>query len=321
MTGYGKGECTLADHSKITVEIKSLNGKNADISVKSQIIPKDKELEIRKLLANELVRGSIDFSLSLEMKNPAAGKQINAKAALSILGQVKDVQKKLPPAKNVNPKVYFPVYSDAGLTYEDTGMDDLAASLGDSISNSLLMASILRMPEVMETKQYEISAADWEKIDKAISSAIKKINSYRIAEGKALSADVSGRVANILSYLEEVKKLDVKRVPAIKERLRQKLDNAGIQANPERLEQELVFYVEKLDINEEKVRLEQHCKYFMDTIKNEPLAGKKLGFIVQEMGREINTLGSKANDASIQALVVRMKDELEKIREQSLNIL
>ena len=128
------------------------------------------------------------------------------------------------------------------------------------------------------------------------------------------------RVGNILAYLEEVKKLDVKRVPAIKERLRQKIGNAA-EANPERLEQELVFYVEKLDINEEKVRLAQHCSYFTSTLRKEPLAGKKLGFIVQEMGREINTLGSKANDALIQALVVKMKDELEKIREQSLNIL
>ena len=136
-----------------------------------------------------------------------------------------------------------------------------------------------------------------------------------------LLEDVLKRVINIMNCLEEVKALDVKRVPAIKERLRQKIDNAGIEANPERLEQEIVFYVEKLDINEEKVRLAQHCKYFMDTIQSDPLAGKKLGFIVQEMGREINTLGSKANDASIQALVVKMKDELEKIREQSLNIL
>ena len=321
MTGYGKGECTLASHGKITVEIKSLNGKNADINFKSQIIPKDKELEIRKLLAQELVRGSIDFSLTLELKNPAANKQVNAQAALSILKQIKEIQKGVPSKKSKERKVLFPVYSDGGLSYEDTGMDVLIDSMGDSISDSLLMASIVRMPDVLETKQYEISATDWEKIDKAISSAIKKTNAYRTAEGKALMADVTGRVANILSCLEEVKALDVKRVPAIKDRLRQKIEKSGIEANPERLEQEIVFYVEKLDINEEKVRLAQHCSYFMETLKNDPLAGKKLGFIVQEMGREINTLGSKANDAQIQALVVRMKDELEKIREQSLNIL
>ncbi|MBO7561788.1 MAG: YicC family protein [Bacteroidales bacterium] len=292
MTGYGKGECTLADHSKITVEIKSLNGKTADISVKSQIIPKDKELEIRKLLAAELVRGSIDFSLNLELKNSAANKQINREAVLDILHQIKDIQKVESPD---------------------------AAAL--PLSNSFLIASIIRMPDVMETRPYEFSDEDWAKIDKAISQAIKKLNSYRETEGTALLEDVLSRVANIMSCLEQVKELDVKRVPAIKERLRQKIDKAGIEANPERLEQEIVFYVEKLDINEEKVRLAQHCKYFMDTVMKDPLAGKKLGFIVQEMGREINTLGSKANDAAIQALVVRMKDELEKIREQSLNIL
>ena len=291
MTGYGKGECTLADHSKVIVEIKSLNGKSADISFKSQIVPKDKELEIRKLIAQELVRGSIDFSLNLEMKGAAVKKQINTQLALQLL-------------------------SDAKAIY---GKASRQADQG--IPEAILMASVLKMPDVLQNQEYVISEADWAKIDKAIASAIKKINSYRTAEGKALTADVTARVNSILSCLEEVKKLDVKRVPAIKERLRQKIDKAGIEANPERLEQEIVFYVEKLDINEEKVRLAQHCKYFMDTLKNDPLAGKKLGFIVQEMGREINTLGSKANDASIQALVVRMKDELEKIREQSLNIL
>lgn len=292
MTGYGKGECTLADHSKITVEIKSLNGKNAEISVKSQIIPKDKELEIRKLLSRELVRGSIDFSLSLELKNPAANKQINSEAVLDILHQIKDIQKTESP--------------------------DIAAL---PLSDSFLLASIIRMPDVMETRQYEFSDEDWAKIDKTIAQAINRLNAYRETEGTALLEDVLKRVATIMSCLEEVKTLDVKRVPAIKERLRQKIDKAGIEANPERLEQEIVFYVEKLDINEEKVRLAQHCKYFMDTLQSDSLPGKKLGFIVQEMGREINTLGSKANDAAIQALVVRMKDELEKIREQSLNIL
>lgn len=283
MTGYGKGECTLSDHSKVTVEIKTLNGKSADISFKSQIVPKDKELEIRKLLAAELVRGTIDFSLTQEMKGGSLKKQINKEAVKEFISQLRDIE--------------------------------------PECDKSIILSSVLRIPDVIETKDNELSDADWSKIDKAISQAIKKLNSYRMAEGTALLEDVLGRVANIMSFLEEVKKLDVKRVPAIKERLRQKIDKAGIEANPERLEQEIVFYVEKLDINEEKVRLAQHCKYFMDTVMNDPLAGKKLGFIVQEMGREINTLGSKANDADIQAVVVKMKDELEKIREQSLNIL
>ena len=293
MTGYGKGECTLADHSKITVEIKSLNGKSADISFKSQIVPKDKELEIRKLLSKELVRGSIDFSLTQEMKGCALKKQINKEAVKEFLSQLKEVDSEDTPS---GPDV--------------TG-----------IRSAIVLSSVLRIPDVIETKDNELSDEDWAKIDKAIIQAINKLNSYRMAEGTALLEDVLSRVANIMSCLEEVKALDVKRVPAIKERLRQKIEKAGIEANPERLEQEIVFYVEKLDINEEKVRLAQHCKYFMDTVQSDPLAGKKLGFIVQEMGREINTLGSKANDAAIQALVVKMKDELEKIREQSLTIL
>ena len=284
MTGYGKGECTLSDHSKITVEIKSLNGKNADINFKSQIIPKDKELEIRKLLSEKLVRGSIEFSVTQEMKNGAVRRVINEPLAKSLLLQAKKVA-------------------------------------GAKADESALLAAILRMPEVLESKENKLSGADMAKIDKAIDAAIKKIDNYREAEGKALYKDVTKRVATILKCLEQVKKEDVKRVPAIKERLRQKVEKSGIAVDNNRLEQEIVFYVEKLDINEEKVRLAQHCKYFMETIEGDPLAGKKIGFIVQEMGREINTLGSKANDAVIQSLVVKMKDELEKIREQSLNIL
>lgn len=284
MTGYGKGECTLSDHSKITVEIKSLNGKNADINFKSQIIPKDKELEIRKLLAEKLVRGSIEFSINQEMKSGTVRRQINETLAKSLLAQAKKVA-------------------------------------GAKADENTLLAAVLRMPEVLEVKEKPLSAADMAKIDKAIDAAVKKINSYRETEGKALYKDVTKRVANILKCLEQVKKEDGRRVPAIKERLRQKVEKSGITVDGNRLEQEIVFYVEKLDINEEKVRLAQHCKYFMETIDSDSLAGKKIGFIVQEMGREINTLGSKANDAVIQSLVVKMKDELEKIREQSLNIL
>lgn len=284
MTGYGKGECTLSDHSKITVEIKSLNGKNADINFKSQIIPKDKELEIRKLLTEKLVRGSIEFSINQEMKSGTVRRVINEPLAKSLLVQAKKVA-------------------------------------GGGADESALLAAILRMPEVLESKENKLSEADMAKIDKAIEAAVKKINSYRETEGKALYKDVTKRVANILKCLEQVKKEDGRRVPAIKERLRQKVEKSGIAVDGNRLEQEIVFYVEKLDINEEKVRLAQHCKYFMETIDSDSLAGKKIGFIVQEMGREINTLGSKANDAVIQSLVVKMKDELEKIREQSLNIL
>ena len=226
MTGYGKGECTLSDHSKITVEIKSLNGKNADINFKSQIIPKDKELEIRKLLSEKLVRGSIEFSVTQEMKTGAVRRVINEPLAKSLLLQAKKVA-------------------------------------GAKADESALLAAILRMPEVLESKENKLSAADMAKIDKAIDAAIKKIDNYREAEGKALYKDVTKRVATILKCLEQVKKEDIKRVPAIKERLRQKVEKSGIAVDNNRLEQEIVFYVEKLDINEEKVRLAQHCKYFM----------------------------------------------------------
>jgi uncharacterized protein (TIGR00255 family) len=189
----------------------------------------------------------------------------------------------------------------------------------------------MKLPDVLQTKEQVISEADWQQITETIHTATDKLNNYRDTEGKALYADVTKRVGNIEAFLEEIKKQDVTRVPAIKERLKAKIAEAGIPSDPNRLEQEIVFYVEKLDINEEKVRLAQHCKYFMQTIDGEAdiaassgteeYPGKKLGFIIQEMGREINTIGSKANDAEIQKFVVRMKDELEKIREQSMNIL
>ena len=294
MTGYGKGECVLADHSKITVEIKTLNGKNADISIKSQLIPKDKELEIRKLLTKELVRGSIEISISHAIKHtPARVQNLNKSAALSYIEQIHRIMA------------------------EDAG----SAARITPLAEAFLWSSILRMPDIFEATDLTLSSTDLAKIDKAVMQAIKKLNTYRTAEGKALCSDVTARVEKIMALLQEVKRLDAKRIPAIKERLRQKIEKSGIDADPERLEQELVFYVEKLDINEEKVRLTQHCKYFLNTLNKEALAGKKLGFIAQEMGREINTLGSKANDADIQALVVRMKDEVEKIKEQTLNIL
>ena len=313
MTGYGKGECVLADHSKITVEIKTLNGKNADISIKSLLIPKDKELEIRKLLTKELVRGSIEISISNATKHTSARVQnLNKSAALSYIEQTHRIMAEY--AREQDKKTKKSARRNAS---QEAGLDACITPLAEAF----LWSSILRMPDIFEAKDFTLSDADCAKIDKAIIQAIKKLNTYRATEGKALCSDVTARIEKILALLQEVKKLDVKRIPAIKERLRQKIEKGGIAANPERLEQELVFYVEKLDINEEKVRLRQHCKYFMDTLNKEPLAGKKLGFIVQEIGREINTLGSKANDADIQALVVRMKDEVEKIKEQTLNIL
>lgn len=286
MTGYGKGECTLKDGSKVAVEIKCVNSKSADVNIKSQIFPKDKELQIRKYLTEELVRGTIDLGATVEITSLEGAKKINTIAFNSYMSQLQKL----------------------------TGVKEKQEKL-------LLASSILRLPDVIVSGSNEFCDADWKKIDKALKTAVNKVQAYRTAEGKALEKDISKRVEMILKYLEQVKAADVKRVPQIKKRLVQKIEQSGYPVNPERLEQELIFYIEKLDINEEKVRLQQHCKYFSQTIDAEQYPGKKLGFIVQEMGREINTMGSKANDAKIQALVVKMKDELEKIREQSLNVL
>ncbi len=287
MTGYGKAEALLAHHNKVTVEIKTLNGKSIDISIKGSIIPKQKELQIRRLLSDGLIRGSVDFSIAIEHKNGSEAKKINSELFMSYYKQIQE----------------------------------LGRGKFKDVEDGQIINSLLRLPDIYESKSSEITESDWKKIDKTIALAIKKVNDYRLTEGKALAKDIKGSVSNILKLRQQVKKEDIKRVPAIKERILAKLDSLGAKADMNRLEQEIIYYVEKLDINEEMVRLGQHCDYFIQTLEEEELAGKKLGFIVQEMGREINTLGSKANNAAIQKIVVKMKDELDKIREQSLNVL
>lgn len=282
MTGYGKAECVLPD-GKMTIEIRSLNGKNADISIKSSLIPREKEMEVRQYIAKELQRGNIDLFASVEQNAADKAKQINKDIFAGYLAQIKD--------------------------------------LGMECSTDALMQTILKLPDVIEVKKQEITEQTWEAIKQAIYDAVGKLNGFRSKEGEILYADVTGRVALIESFVKEVETYEQSRTTAVKERIKARIDELGIAVDQNRLEQEIVFYVEKLDINEEKVRLRQHCKYFIETINSEPYPGKKLGFIAQEMGREINTMGSKANHAEIQKWVVRMKDELEKIKEQSLNIL
>ena len=288
MTGYGKAEATLAS-GKLTLEIRTLNGKSADINIKSSLLPKEKDLEIRKLLADKLVRGTIDLYVTFE---PAAGgmvQPINTEALLEHFYQIREAS---------------PV------------------ELRDPVSAATLMGSILRMPDVVEARKADvITPEEWPLVAAALSDAWSQLMAYRANEGKALYADVTSRVALILSLYDQVEALEGERVATVRERLGKALEELAAKPNPERFEQEMIFYLEKYDINEEKVRLRQHCKYFMEVIDTEPYPGKKLGFIIQEMGREINTTGSKANHAGIQQLVVRMKDELEKIREQSMNIL
>lgn len=290
MTGYGKAECVLPD-SKITIEIRSLNGKNADISIKSSLIPREKEMGIRQYIAKELQRGNIDLFATYEQNAATQAKQINMELAKDYYRQISAL-----------------------------GTEVGACALQSQNPNDLL-AMILRMPDVVETKKQEMTDETWAPLEEAIHNAVAALNDFRAQEGEILYKDVTSRVALIESYVEEVEKHEQERVQAVKERIHSRIAELGINPDENRLEQEIVFYVEKLDINEEKVRLRQHCKYFMETINTEPYPGKKLGFIAQEMGREINTMGSKANHAQIQQWVVKMKDELEKIKEQSLNIL
>lgn len=291
MTGYGKGVAEL-ETGRLTVEIRTLNSKSADISIKSSILPKDKEMQMRGKIAAALVRGTVDVFINWEPNAAGSAKKINAELALDYYRQLAELGSKIG-----------------------------AANLQLSNPNDLL-SNILRMPDVIDAgRQDIITDANWPLVEKAFDDCLEGVVRYRSDEGAILYKDVTSRVAKILSLYDEVEKCEPERITAVREKIVKAADDLQVKLEPERFEQEMIFYLEKLDINEEKVRLRQHCKYFMDTIDGEEYPGKKLGFIIQEMGREINTTGSKANFAAIQKLVVQMKDELEKIREQSMNIL
>lgn len=290
MTGYGKAEAILPN-GKLTLEIRTLNGKNADISIKSQILPKDKELEFRSRIASRLVRGTIDVFLSYEADGEQGARQIDMATARAYLAQA------------------FTLAKEVGAQY----------SPGNS---SALLAAVLGMPNLVEAKKADVlDDSCWPQISDALDRCLDMVDDYRAREGEALYRDVTSRVSRILALYDDVETHEAERSEAVKVRILKTAEELGVKLEKERFEQEMIFYLEKFDINEEKVRLRQHCKYFMDTIDSEAYPGKKLGFIIQEMGREINTTGSKANHAGIQKLVVQMKDELEKIREQSMNIL
>ncbi len=295
MTGYGKAEVLLTG-GKLTVEIRALNSKSADINIKSSLLPKDKDLVVRKMLGDALVRGTIDLFLNWEAGGEESAHQINPEVFHSYWRSVV----KAMDAETVFTKTFL----------KDPGV------------GSILASGILRLPDVVDAKKADvITPENWPLVEAGIKEALEHICAYRATEGKALYADVTSRVDLILSYYKEVEALEGERIAAVREKLSKAMQDLEVKADPSRFEQEMIFYLEKYDINEEKVRLRQHCKYFMEVIDSEPYPGKKLGFIIQEMGREINTTGSKANHAGIQQLVVKMKDELEKIREQSMNIL
>ena len=291
MTGYGKAEAIL-ETGKITVEVRSLNGKTADISIKTSMLPKEKEMTVRQKIAASLTRGNIDFFVTYEPNAADSAKKINMDLAMEYYQQVAELGSRLG-----------------------------AHNLWNQNPNDLL-AMILRMPEVMDVKKQDvITDENWPLVEECIDQALANINSFRAQEGEVLYKDVTSKVNNILEFSNQVETYEQERVDAIREKILSRFAELKAEPDQSRLEQEMIFYIEKLDLNEERVRLRQHCRYFLETLDSEPNPGKKLGFIAQEMGREINTTGSKANHTEIQKIVVKMKDELEKIKEQSLNIL
>ena len=293
MTGYGKSAAKL-EQGTLTIEIRTLNSKGCDITIKSSLLPKDKELGIRQRIADSLHRGTIDVYLNWEANEGAAAARIDHAVAMQYWEQIRALA-----AEAGSPNI---------------GLDSRSAALS--------FDSILRLPGVVDTAKSDvITDENWPLVQSAFEECLQRVNDYRSREGEALHRDVTARVGNILALEDEVEAHDAERAEAVRARILKAAEDLHIKLEPERFEQEMIFYLEKYDINEEKVRLRQHCKYFLDTLEGEPQPGRKLGFSIQEMGREINTTGSKANHALIQKSVVRMKDELEKIREQSMNIL
>jgi len=287
MTGYGKAEIVLSD-KKVVVEIKSLNSKNNDSYVKLPNIYRSKELEIRQLINEKLQRGKIEVNLYYELNAGVTPSSINKDLVKSYYNQLKEIKQEL-------------------------GQD----------STDDLLAIVMRMPDTVKQERNEFDETEWIKIKETVLQAIAQVDVFRIQEGKALEKDILSNVDSISRGLAETGNYENARIGKIREKLDSQLQELKIKEglDKNRFEQELIYYLEKMDVSEEKVRLANHCKYFRETMDNEENAGKKLGFILQEMGREINTLGSKASDSEMQKIVVGMKDDLEKIKEQILNIL
>lgn len=284
MTGYGKSVLHLSD-KKVTIEIKSLNSKNLDLNVRIPSYYRVKELAVRKELASRLVRGKVDFSIYIEMTADETSTTVNKGVVSEYMQQLRNV-----------------------------------VQTGSSNDVELLKMAV-RMPDALKTEREELDEDEWAQISANIQKSIKAIIQYRIDEAASLEKDFKLRIENIQSYLEEVKSFDAARITHVKERLKKAIDDLKVQTDKNRFEQELIYYLEKLDINEEKVRLANHLTYFLQELGTEDSNGKKLGFIVQEIGREVNTIGSKANFAPMQKAVIQMKNELEKIKEQVLNVL
>ena len=281
MTGYGKTILQLPT-KKLTIEIKSLNSKNLDLNTRMPSIYREKELDIRKLIASQLIRGKIDFSIYLEITGEETSTQVNIPVVKQYIKQLRD--------------------------------------LVDGDETELLKMAV-RFPDALSTERDEIDETEWHEIEKSIEDVLKAIDVYRLDEGKVLEADFAQRISSIKNTLDKVIAIDPERIEAVRERLQKAISELKENIDQNRFEQELIYYIEKYDITEEKVRLNNHLDYFLSSLNSEDSNGKKLGFIAQEIGREINTIGSKSNYAPMQKLVVQMKDELEKIKEQLLNVL
>ena len=282
MTGFGKATLQLPT-KKITVEVKSLNSKGLDLNVRMPSLYREMELGLRNQIALKLERGKVDFSIFIESTAEQTSTKVNVPIVKAYINQLREV------------------YADADETE--------------------LMKMAIRMPDTMKIERDEIDENDWVQIQTVIEEALQNILTFRRDEGMSLEKEFQLRIGNIRQYMTEALALDPERVQAIKDRLQTAINELKVNVDENRFEQELIYYLEKLDITEEKVRLTNHLDYFIETINGNEANGRKLGFITQEMGREINTMGSKSNHAQMQKLVVQMKDELEKIKEQVLNVL
>lgn len=287
MTGFGKSQVDLPGRI-ITVEIRSLNSKQLDLNFRAPSVYREKEMTARSQIAQRLERGKVDVSIVAESKNDLPVMSLNKNIALHYFEQLKD----------------------------------LAASIPETQQSDLL-SILVRMPDVLKSEKEEFSEEEWVLISQALSAALDEVDKFRMFEGTILHKDFVFRIERILALLNDIEPLESVRIASIRTKFEMHLEEIGQDKSYDqnRLEQELIYYFEKLDITEEKIRLQKHCEYFILTLDELESPGKKLGFIAQEIGREINTLGSKANDAQIQMIVVQMKDELEKIKEQLANIL
>ncbi|MBB4118400.1 uncharacterized protein (TIGR00255 family) [Mesonia hippocampi] len=281
MTGYGKSVLELPN-KKISIELRSLNSKNLDLNTRIPSQYRAKELDLRNIISSKLKRGKVDFSLYVELTGEETNTIINTEVVNHYLKQLQQIE---------------------------------------GANNNNLLEIAMKLPDTLKTTREEIDEAEFNAIENSLKAAITDIEAYRLDEGEALAKDFNLRIGNLEKLLKNVEEIDPERIKAVKTRLQKSIEELKEEVDKNRFEQELIYYLEKYDITEEKIRLSNHLSYFSENLNSEVSNGKKLGFIAQEIGREINTIGSKSNFAPMQQLVVQMKDELEKIKEQLLNVL